>query len=540
MSFKFDDDDNELELKLGDGSIKQPVPAPLPKKAIKPNGEVLNKLPRPGQSTTPKPEEAEEPKLPAPKVPAKPKVETPPTLPKTPSKPASPEPETVEQETVQQPSEPILEPSASIPEEIPAHVEPVTPEPAYEPRQSTLTSPDVINPKRYENTPVEEVFQSNVILTPAETASTFKKKNPFDGDRKKILRIRIIAGCVAGLVMLAGVWSFVPKAAFKDDTASVNAALTFTAKYDSIRMASEAYALRFATDFLDRTETTEQYRKETMATYMSPETLGKVDFSLGSVPSSKSRDGATIYQQITSGPYVYNVNNITAEAIQAQRVDGYDGFVLSILVSAYVTPFISQSDISSVNGIVPELKPKWVYLSIPVVHNFETKQTTLYGYPSFVTPETTKGLDNYSKPYEDADWGSGDSALSENSVLVAQLETYLSEWAKQSPNDKVSSNLKALLSSDATPRSQQGLAGAYTNVNGSKIVYNVNVKPLGKDVKADASTKREALVTVKWTDNNNNSDANAKQSVYVQQYLIYFKGSSDKWQIIDIKPRYAE
>lgn len=538
MSFKFDDDDNELELKLGDGSIKQQVPAPLPKKAIKPNGDVLNKLPRPGQTPAANTEEPEETKAPAPKVPAKPKVETTPTLPKTPSKPVSPEPEAVQQETIVTSVEPVVEPEIDSSEEDVPYVD--TPAPAYEPRQSTLTSSDVINPKRYENTPVEEVFQSNVILTPAETASTFKKKNPFDGDRKKILRIRVIAGCVAGLVMLAGVWSFVPKPAFKDDTASVNAALTFTAKYDSIRMASESYALRFATDFLDRTETTEQYRKETMATYMSPETLGKVDFSLGTVPSSKSRDGAKIYQQITSGPYVYNVNNITAEAIQAQRVDGYDGFVLSILVSAYVTPYISQSDISNVNGIVPELKPKWVYLSIPVVHNFETKQTTLYGYPSFVTPEITKGLDNYSKPYEDADWGSGDTALSENSVLVAQLETYLSEWAKQSPNDKVSSNLKALLSSDATPRSQQGLAGAYTNLNGSNIVYDVNVKPLGKDVKADAATKREALVTVKWTDNNNNSDANAKQSVYVQQYLIYFKGSSDKWQIIDIKPRYAE
>lgn len=534
MSFKFDDDNDELELKLGDGGIKQQVPAPLPKKAIKPNGDVLNKLPRPGQSTgSPKEETTvQEEATSLPKTPSKPSL---PTSPKKPSPKEAPQSELAGQE--QRIPETFPEEDTTL--QVPTIIEPAE-EPETEAVQSTLLQQPTINVKEYVNTPVEETFQSNVILTPEETASTFKNKNPFEGDRKKILQIRIIAGIVAGLIMIAGVWSFIPKPGFKDDPTSINAALTFNAKYDSIRMASEAYALRFATDFLNRTETTEAYRQETMTTYMSPDALSQVDFTLASVPSSQNREGVKIYQQVTSGPYVYNVNNITAEAIQAQRVDGVNGFVLSILVSAYVTPYVNQNEANTVTESIPDLKPKWVYLAVPVMHNYETKQTTLYGFPTFVTPEITAGLDKYLTPYKEADWGSQGDDLSDNSVLVAQLENYLDEWSKQTPNEKVSSNLKALISSDATVRAQQGLAGKYTKVNGQNIIYNVNVKPLPEDVEATPSTLREALVTVKWTDNFEGISANSSQSVYVQQYVIYFKGSSDKWEIVDIKPRFTE
>lgn len=540
MGFKFDDEDDELSLKLGDESVKQQVPAPLPKKAIKPNSEVLNKLPRPGQTAAvseTQPAETESPKpatIPTSAVKASKGL---PVAPK--AMPASPEKPSLPKKKVEVPSEEVVIEVPEIIEE--AEEVTYTPEPKIAtPIESTLLNVETLDTSRYAPATPEEIFQSNVVMTPEETESTFKKKSPFEGDRKKILQIRIIAGSVAGLIMIAGVWSFIPKAGFKDDVNSINAAISYTNKYDSIRMASEAYALRFATDFLNRTETTEQYRVETMSTYMDSATLGKVDFALASLPSNSNRNGAKIYQRISSGPYVYNVNNIDAASIQAQRIDGTNGFITSVLVSAYVTPYVDPNEAATVAGGIPDLQPKWVYLSIPVMHNYETKQTSVYGYPSFVAPEITTGLDKLTKPYDEAEWGAGDPVLSKDSVLNSQFENFLEEWSKQSPNQAVSSDLKALLSSDANSRAKKGLAGSYVKADGQEIVYNVNVKPLGKDVKATESTLREALVTVKWSDNIDFISAGATPSTYVQQYIIYFKGTTNKWEIQDIKPRFAE
>lgn len=542
MSFKFDDDDDELRLDLGKDAPKTQTPAPLPK-TVKPTKDALSKLPSPGQAAgkpvlpaQPKSEQAPPPrKQEAPKIPSSPNksvkpeaVET--VLPSpTPVKIIKEEPEAVEY--VDDSYEEEALPSY---EEKVIHVEQKeTPQPVL----NTATRKTRRRESYIKNG--EFVPESINILSEEETNSTFKKKSPFDGDRKRVMQIRVVATTVAVLLMAAGIYSFIPKPGFKDDISSINAAISFSNKYDAIRTTSEAYALRFTTDFLNRTEVSEPTRQALMQNYMDPKALSPVDFTLTKIKASTSKD-VNVYMRPIGGPYVYSISNIDAAKIQSQRIDSGNGFIYSIVTSTYVQPYISSSDSKYFTEGLPPMDAKWVYLSVPVMYNYDTKQTTLYGFPSFYSPEKISGLDKFANVFTDADWPQGDEALSSNSVLKAQLETFLTEWAKQSPNSAVSSSLTAVLSSDATARAKAGLGGAYVASKDGKIISEVNVKPMPQDVKADATTLREALVTVKWVDNMPNATPQYIPAVYTQQYMIYFKGSGDKWQIQDIKARYAE
>lgn len=551
--FKFDDSDDELSLDLGNDAPKTQNPAPLPK-TVKPTGDSLSKLPKPGQNAPATPEKPATlpkkansnvtPKAPAPKIPSQPAqpVENVPTA--SVKKVAKPvvKPEPVEELIVDDMYGEEEIPSyyeEPIPAEIPS---PSVPKPVAEPPQ--LNRGTQRRTRRRETYVQDGSFQpeSENILSTAEANSTFKKQSPFDGERKRVMRIRVVASTVAVLLMAAGIYSFIPKPGFKDDVSQINAAITYANKYDAIKTSSENYALRFTTDFLNRTEVSESTHRTTMQTYMDAKTLALVDFSLTSIPTAGQPNGISVYMKPIGGPYIYSINNIDAAKIQSQRINEGNGYVYSIVTATYVQPYISPNDAKyfGEGGAPVDLQPKWVYLSVPVMHDYATKQTTLYGFPSFYTPEKTAGLDKFYAPYEEAEWPQKDEKLSGDKVLTAQLESFLAEWSKQSPNQKVSPALQALLADTATDRTKTGLAGAYTNAEGQKIIYAVNVKPMPEGKEAKADTVRTALVTVKWIDAQQNKIDKYVPATYTQQYLIDFKGSGDKWQILDIRARFAE
>lgn len=549
MGFKFDDSDDELSLDLGKDSPKTQNPAPLPK-TVKPTGDSLSQLPKPGQNppaSTSKPsglpKQANTPKAPAPRIPLQPgtaKEEPFSTPVKKVAKPVI-KPEPVDA--------PIIDDMYGE-EEIPSYYEESIPAEIPSPALSQVTEQPTLNREPQRRSRRRETYvqngsfnpESENILTTEEANSTFKKTSPFDGERKRVMRIRIAATSVAVLLMAAGIYSFIPKPGFKDDVSQINAAITYANKYDAIKTSTENYALRFTTDFLNRTEVTETTHQDTMQTYMDAKTLSLVDFSLTKMPASGQPNGISVYMKPIGGPYIYSVSNIDAAKIQSQRINEGDGYIYSIVTATYIQPYISSADAKyfGEGGIPVDLQPKWVYLSVPVMHDYVTKQTTLYGFPSFYTPEKTAGLDKFYAPYEEAEWPQKDEKLSSDKVLTAQLESFLAEWSKQSPNQKVSPALQALLADTATDRTKAGLAGAYTNADGQKIIYAVNVKPMPEGKEAKADTVRTALVTVKWVDSHDSALGKYVPATYTQQYLVDFKGSGDKWQILDIRARFAE
>lgn len=412
MGFKFDDEDDELSLDLGKDAAKTQNPAPLPK-TVKPTGESLSKLPKPGQKAQPKSVESPAQKTGLPKQastankPVAPKIPSKPTNLTTPVEEVQIEPVVKTVKPVAKPVtkniEPVLEQvsfdDSSIDdmyeeESIPSYYEePVYPEPTAVTNQKPQPELNRSSRRtRSRKTYVENgVFQpeSENILTTQETNSTFKKKSPFDGDRKRIMRIRVAATSVVVVLMAAGIYSFIPKPGFKDDVSQINAAITYANKYDAIKTATENYALRFTTDFLNRTEVTENTRQQTMQTYMDLKTISAVDFTLNKVPAQGEPNGVNIYMKILSGPYIYSINNIDAAKIQSQRINEGNGYIYSIVTATYVQPYIASSDFGlfGADAAPLELTPKWVYLSVPVMHDYETKQTTIYGFPSFYTPE---------------------------------------------------------------------------------------------------------------------------------------------------------
>lgn len=531
MAFKFDDDDDELSLdsKIGD-KVKTNIPTPLPKVA------------KPSDSD--KVAEKAEVSKPAPKKPSIPTAPSKPSIPTKPEVIPVPEP-IIEDEDAY--AEETYQPEPEVVEAIePAVVEP-TVRRASEPRREVVPP---ATPKASARSRAKAVVNENneleieqqAVLSKEEAKSTIRKKQAFyKNDRQKVKRIRILAGIVGGVLLAAGLFSFFPKATFSNDMNSIFTSVSWGNKFNSIMDASESFALKFSSDYLNRTETSEQYRSDKLETYMSGDSVTEVDFDLSTIPDPKDSydKGAVIYQKIISGPYVDNFMNVEATQIADMKVMDGNGYLVTVIVSAYVQDYVNVEDLPA--GVaMPSLSPHWVYLSIPVVHNFDTKETSLYGYPTFVNPPLTKSYGDYAVPFDAPDWKTNDDVLSDDAVLEARIEGFMAAWAKQDPSTAVSPELQGFLTQDHNVRVERGLNGAYQGNKDETIVADFAVEPMPKDTVATSTDVRKALVTVKWVNASQASNSAIKPSVYTQQYIVYFSGNSEGWYVSDIKPRYAE
>lgn len=325
------------------------------------------------------------------------------------------------------------------------------------------------------------------------TAQKNPKEHKYDGDRKKILYIRLIAGTVAAIVAIAGV-----NAIFNPNTGPTKEMVQSAAKeavnYTGFPTASgEQFALDFTKAYFnyDSSATTDS-RETSLERFASPDLIKQIDvqkLSPSEYESVKksgiSYNDYVVSQNISYGPYVVATNNVTAEyALFTVKVGLKSGTVL--------------------------------YYDVPVKYNPQKYSLTLAGPPSFSKP-----IDNTDAAAPD-EWtvkfdGGSDSKLEESQLK--DMEAYFKAWGE---SDDTILNLYVLPT--ATDNAKRGLQ---KSVQFSKVI-DLKIEPENADVPTTA-TQRRVEVNVLWEDPKTNIR-------YPQQYrMLIALNKENKWAVYDIQ-----
>jgi hypothetical protein len=325
------------------------------------------------------------------------------------------------------------------------------------------------------------------------TAQKAPREHKYDGDRKKILYIRLIAGTVAAIVGIAGL-----NAIFNPNTGPTKEMVQSAAKqavnYTGFPTASgEQFALDFTKAYFNYDSSSSTDSRETsLERFASPDLIKQIDvqkLSPSEYESIKksgiSYNDYVVSQNISYGPYVVATNNVTAEyALFTVKVGLKSGTVL--------------------------------YYDVPVKYNPQKYSLTLAGPPSFSKP-----IDNTDAAAPD-EWtvkfdGGSDSKLEESQLK--DMEAYFKAWGE---SDDTILNLYVLPT--ATDNAKRGLQ---KSVQFNKVI-DLKIEPENADVPTTA-TQRRVEVNVLWEDPKTNIR-------YPQQYrMLIALNKENKWAVYDIQ-----
>lgn len=325
------------------------------------------------------------------------------------------------------------------------------------------------------------------------TVQKAPREHKYDGDRKKILYIRLVAGTVATIIAIAGM-----NAIFNPNTGPtkemVQSAAQQALNYTGFPTASgEQFALDFTKAYFnyDSSENTDS-RETSLERFASPDLIKQIDVQKLSPSEYESikKSGISynqyvVSQNISYGPYVVASKNVTAEyALFTVKVGLKTGTVL--------------------------------YYDVPVKYNPQKYSLTLAGPPSFSKP-----IDNTDAAAPD-EWtvkfdGGSDSKLEESQLK--DMEAYFKAWGE---SDDTILNLYVLPS--ATDNAKRGLQ---KSVQFSKVI-DLKIEPESADVPTTA-TQRRVEVNVLWEDPKTNIR-------YPQQYrMLIALNKENKWAVYDIQ-----
>lgn len=367
------------------------------------------------------------------------------------------------------------------------------------PTVSSLTANDVEAPQDVEKEDVgkgkkkkQGFFASPKKDNKKVVANKPPRENKYEGERKKILYIRLVAGSVAAIVAFAGLQAiFLPSSGPTKD--QVQSAAKQAVNYTGFPTASgEQFSLDFAKAYFNY-DSTDKARADSLTRFASPDLVKQIDVAIMSsqeYAASKKVDQSsysnyTVAQSISYGPYVVATNNITDKnALFTVKVGLKTGAV--------------------------------VYLDVPVKYDPSNFSMTLAGPPSFSKPIQNQGAatkDEWTSTFD----GGGDDKI--EASFQPDLEAYLSAWALSD-----STIINRYILDSATENAKRGLQKA---VKFNKII-DLKVEPLSKD-KPSTETSRRVEFNVLWEDP-------VSGLRYPQQYRMLIGLNQDKkWAIYDIE-----
>lgn len=388
-----------------------------------------------------------------------------------------------------------------------ARVEAATKEPmpaanVVAPAPAVLTNPEVPaalpveEAKEQAKTKVKKKKQGFFAPPPkkdaSKTAAKSPRENKYDGERKKVLYIRLIAGGIAVVIAIAGLQAiFLPSSG--PTKAQVQSAAKQAVNYTGFPTASgEQFSLDFAKAYFNY-DSNDKSRADSLARFASPDLVKQIDIAILSSQeylASKKQDQSSysdysVSQSISYGPYVVATNNLTDKnALFTVKVGLKTGAV--------------------------------VYLDVPVKYDPSNFSMTLAGPPSFSKPIQNQGTatkDEWTSTFD----GGGDDAI--QTSFQPDLEAYLSAWALSD-----STIINRYILDSATDNAKRGLQKA---VKFNKII-DLKVEPPNKD-KPGTETSRRVEFNVLWEDP-------VSGLRYPQQYRMLIGLNQDKkWAIYDIE-----
>lgn len=358
-----------------------------------------------------------------------------------------------------------------------------------------------------------------------------KKKSSFSGDRKKILWVRILVFGVLGLLVLAGIGSFLPKASGL--TAS-DGPLILSKVRENLnvtnfpRTAGEGMALGFSETYLNYSPDTLEARTKALSNYVNSKVLNNIDIRPATdeeIAAAKSNtSGAAATTDGTAAPGTTDAesnpaptSNAPVSKTDVQKVTDGPYLVGSTMFKGGTAAVFTTK--TQINGNT------WLYLQIPMYYDTKQGSLSVSGSPTFINPIAV--ADNVPSTENTPTW-TEDQKVEE--AIKPSMINYMKAWAASDTATLQRLTVKDGGTDKATPATLQGLDGTVQLINLDKLSVEFKNPPASDatDEEKAAYHKRYAQVTVNWLEPSSGL-------TYSQSYRLVIEYVNNDWFIQDIQ-----
>jgi hypothetical protein len=577
MSFTFNKNDEPIDMSTGGDSPKQQAatrgvptkatPAVAPQQGrqlpapVKPRVPTGPPLPiRQAESTTsPLPA-----RLP---LPTPPRQELPVYTPQEHAQPqyAPQEPQQAPvQENVQPQQEYTQHPSQQ-PQQAPQQYAPVQPEYNQHPPQQQYAQPQQAQPEYNEYPPQQQYAQpqqdyvqppqqqytppAQQTSSPKGKGSTFKKEKPvrptkaprpqkepkasgkkqnaFSGERRKVLIARVTVFSILGLLMLAGVNSFIPKTSGLSASdgpliiSKVKESLNIT---DFPKTAGEGMALGFTQVYLNYDPTTREERVKELSSYAGEGIMKNIDIRPATVQeiAAAQANNTNVSSETSAGETVLPDEG----QVESSGVPSLDSVNQSITDGPYlVESKMLQGGEAAVFTTKSQVNNKsWIYLQIPMYYDITTGALSVSGSPVFVSPIDIAEVP--STEYETS-WTNDQKVVD---AISPDMTNYMKAWAASDDSTLERLTVKKDGENAATLAALQGLDKTVqlVAVNTITVESKEALKAESTATEKEDFLVRQSQISVTWLEPSSGM-------IYTQSYRVLIRYVNDNWFIEDIR-----
>lgn len=346
------------------------------------------------------------------------------------------------------------------------------------------------------------------------------KRSSYTGDRRKVLLARIAVFGILGILVLAGLSSFIPKASglsASDGPLIIQKVKENLGITDFPATTGEGIALGFSKVYLGYNPTDRDTRYNLLLGYAPESILTSIDPSIASqVQLAAAAESPEATPADPEAP---------ATEVPVEPVAVVPTGIQSVTDGPYlVRTVMIQGGESAIFTTKTQVNNKtWIYMEIPMLYNAENNTVTVSGSPTFVRPIGTSSVPaNQYTPK----WNNDDTVVT---AMDDDMTNYMRAWGagNESTLDRfvVKDGGKVL----STPEAYQGLDGTVRLVSVNE--FTVELKPALEDSATSADRAdfytRDALTTVSWLESGSGL-------VYSQTYQLELKYVNNGWFIQDI------
>jgi len=338
-----------------------------------------------------------------------------------------------------------------------------------------------------------------------------KKTSSFTGNRQKVLWARVAVFGILGILIIAGLSSFIPKSSgltSSDGPLIVQKVKESLGISDFPATAGEGIALGFSKVYLNYNPDDRDTRYNLLLGYAPEGVIGTIDPSIA--------NEAQIAAANTQGAETATPGAVATMKNGAQTVTDGPYLVRTVMVQGGETAIFTTK--TQVNG------KTWIYMEIPMRYDATTGSVTVAASPTFVKPIETGTI---AAGTYDAKWNDDDTVVD---AINDDMTNYMRAWGAGDTATLERFTVKDGSKNLSTPAALSGLDGSVRFVSIDDL--SVELKP-ALESGATASDKadfyvRDGRVTVSWLEPESGL-------VYSQTYQLELKYVNSDWFVQDIQ-----
>jgi hypothetical protein len=357
-----------------------------------------------------------------------------------------------------------------------------------------------------------------------------KKTSSFAGDRKKVLWARVLVFGVTGMLVLAGVTSFLPKSsglAPGDGPLILSKVREDLGVTDFPTRMGEGWALGFTEAYLNYDPEKREERFTKLAQYApegiieeidmriaTPEEIAQLGTDVDAAPEGEEGTEGTEETGEDAPPVD---SDTVVPGLGKQVVTDGPYLVRSVMISGGEDAiFTTKTQIND---------KSWIYMEVPVKYDAETRGMSISGSPTFVQPISP--IEIPMNTYSTEQWTSVDDEVRDE--VIDDLRNYMQAWAASDEAAIGRYTLKENGKDVATLEALTGLGGQVVYMSTGDLTVE------GKSLPEDPSSAdqkdfntRQARMEVRWLEPTSGV-------TYVQTYELTIQYANDNWFVKDIK-----